>query len=452
MLTLSQTDPQIGKLIALEEKRQTEVLEMIPSENYASRAVMEALGTVLTNKYSEGYPKRRYYQGNKVIDEIEQLAIDRTKKLFGVPYVNVQALSGSPANAAVYFALLDYKDKLMGLSLAFGGHITHGLPLSFSGRFFTPVPYELGKDGYLDYDAIEKQALREKPKLIICGFTAYPRIIDFKKFGEIADKVGAYLMADIAHIAGLVAADVHPSPVPYAHVITTTTHKTLRGPRGALIMVTEKGLKKDPDLGKKIDSAIFPGLQGGPHDNQTAAIAVALKEAASPSFKKYAAQIIKNSKALASSLLDFDFDLVSGGTDNHLILIDLRNKGVNGAIAAYALEVANIVVNKNGVPFDTQPPFYPSGIRLGTPAITTRGMKEKEMTKIAQWISQAVDEVKNEKLPDDKQSLRSSTSSAGLKEKRADFIKSFRTRADKNKNLLRIATEVLALTKKFPVP
>ena len=438
-MSLQQADPEIANLIKLEEKRQQDVLEMIPSENYASQAVMSALGTVLTNKYSEGYPKRRYYQGNKIIDSIESLAQDRAKKLFGVPYVNVQALSGSPANSAVYFALLDYKDKLMGLSLAFGGHISHGLSLSFSGRYFTPVQYELGKDGYLDYDAIKELAIREKPKLIICGFTAYPRLIDFKRFGQIADHVGAYLMADIAHIAGLIAAGVHPSPVPYAHVITTTTHKTLRGPRGALIMVTQKGLQKNQDLGKKIDSAIIPGLQGGPHDNQTAAIAVALKEASTPAFKKYGQQIVKNSKALASSLLTYDFDLVSGGTDNHLILIDLREKGVNGKIAAYALEVANIVLNMNGVPFDTQPPLYPSGIRLGTPAITTRGMREKEMAKIAQWINRAVEEVKNEKLPDEK-------------DKRADFIKQFHTRADKNKNLLIIAAEVKYLTNKFPVP
>lgn len=439
MANLKSIDPQIAKLIVLEEKRQKEVLEMIPSENYTSRAVMETLGTVLTNKYSEGYPKRRYYQGNRIIDEVEQLAIDRAKKLFGVPYVNVQALSGSPANAAVYFALLNYKDKLMGLSLAFGGHITHGLPLSFSGRFFTSIQYELGKDGYLDYDEIEKLATHQKPKIIICGYTAYPRIIDFKRFGQIADKVGAYLMADIAHIAGLVAAGVHPSPVPYAHIVTTTTHKTLRGPRGALIMVTEKGLKKDPDLGKKIDSAIIPGLQGGPHDNQTAAIAVALREASTPAFKKYGDQIVKNCKALARELIKHGLKLSSGGTDNHLILIDLRNKNVNGSITAIALEVAGIVVNKNSVPFDSMPPFYPSGIRLGTPAITTRGMKEKEMVKIASWISRVIEEVKNEKLPEDK-------------DQRNQFMKDFKKRVAKNKNLLAIFKEVKSLTQKFPVP
>jgi len=439
-MSLSKTDPQIAKLILAEEKRQREVLEMIPSENYASAAVRSALGTVLTNKYSEGYPKKRYYQGNRVIDEVESLAIERAKKLFGVPYVNVQALSGSPANLAVYVALLEpLKDKVMGLSLAFGGHLTHGQPQSVTGRYYKPVLYELDKSGRLDFDAIEKQALREKPKIIVCGFTAYPRIIDFKRFAQIADKVGTFLLADISHIAGLVAAGVHPSPVPYAHIVTTTTHKTLRGPRGALIMVTQKGLKKDPDLGRKIDSAIIPGIQGGPHDDQTASIAVALREASSFAFKKYAAQIIKNTKTLATELTKFGFDLVSGGSDNHLILIDLRNKGVNGSVAAYALEVAGIVTNKNGVPFDTMPPFYPSGIRLGTPAITTRGMKEAEMKKIAAWIKRAIEEVKGEKLPQDK-------------EKRSDFLKNFRTRSDRNKNLLQIASEVRSLTSRFPIP
>ncbi len=439
MNALKKTDPAIFDLIKQEGERQEEVLEMIPSENYTSKAVMEALGSVLTNKYSEGYPKRRYYQGNKIVDEVEILAQERAKKLFTVPYVNVQALSGSPANAAVYFALLDYKDKLMGLSLSFGGHLTHGAPLTFSSKFFTSVQYQLGKDGYLDFDAIEKQAVAEKPKLIICGFTAYPRVIDFKKFGEIADKIGAYLLADISHIAGLIIAGVHPSPVPYADIIMTTTHKTLRGPRGALIMVTEKGLKKNPDLGKKIDSAIIPGLQGGPHDNQTAAIAVCLKEAALPSFKSYAEQIVKNAKALAKELLKYDFNLVSGGTDNHLILIDLRNRKVNGSIVALALEAAGIVVNKNGVPFDTMPPFYPSGIRLGTPAITTRGMKEKEMVKIARWISMVVNEVSNQELPSDK-------------EARKELFKAFRLKVAKNKKLLAISKEVKTLCSNFPVP
>lgn len=438
MNSLKRTDPLIYKLIQLEEKRQKEVLEMIPSENYASKAVMEALGTVLTNKYSEGYPKKRYYQGNKIIDDIEILAEERAKKLFKVPYVNVQPLSGSPANAAVYMAVLNPGDKIMGLSLSFGGHLTHGAPLTFSSRFFKSVQYTLGKDRLLDYDAIEKLAIKEKPQIIVCGFTAYPRIIDFKRFGEIADKVGAYLLSDISHITGLIVAGVHPSPVPYVHIVTTTTHKTLRGPRGAMIMVTDKGLKKNPDLAKKIDSAIIPGLQGGPHDNQTAAIAVCLLEASKPSFKIYGKQIVSNSKALAKELIKHGFDLVSGGSDNHLILIDLGNKRVNGAVAALALETAGIVVNKNGVPFDTNPPFYPSGIRLGTPAITTRGLKEKDMVKVANWINRAIEEVKGLDLPKDREERKNT-----WKNLKGDIVK--------NKKLLEIAKEVKSFTAKFPI-
>ena len=439
MKALIKTDSQIYKLIKAEEKRQNEVLEMIPSENYASSSILEALGTVLNNKYSEGYPKKRYYQGNNVVDEVEILAQERAKKLFKVPFVNVQALSGSVMNLAVYFALLEpLKGKIMGLALAFGGHLTHGQPQSSSGKFFKSTLYTLDKKGKLDFAAIEKQAIKEKPDVIVCGFTAYPGVIDFARFGEIADRVGAYLLADISHIAGLVVAGVHPSPVPYAHIVTTTTHKTLRGPRGALIMVTDKGLKKDPDLGKKIDTAIIPGLQGGPHDNQTAAIAVALKEASTPAFKKYGQQIVKNSKKLGEELLRYGFDLVGGGSENHLLLIDLRNKKVNGAIAALALEVAGIVTNKNGVPNDTMPPFYPSGLRLGTPAITTRGMKEKEMARIAKWMSEVMDEVKGERLPSDK-------------EKRREFWKAFKIKIAKNKKLLEISKEVRKLCLKFPL-
>lgn len=438
--SLLKTDPQIAKLIREEELRQQNSLQMIPSENHASRAVQEALATVLVNKYSEGYPKKRYYQGNKIIDEVEILAQERAKKLFGVPHVNVQPYSGSPANTAIYFALLKpLRDKIMGLSLAFGGHLTHGAPVSISGKYFKAASYELDKNGHLDYQAIEKLAQREKPKIIVCGFTAYPRTIDFKRFGQIADKVSAYLLADISHIAGLVAGGVHPSPVAHAHIVMTTTHKTLRGPRGAMIMVTEKGLKKDLDLAEKIDKAVFPGLQGGPHNNQTAAIAVALKEASTLAFAKYAAQIVKNSKTLAKELANFGFSLSGGGTDNHLILIDLRNKGVNGAVAAIALEAAGIIVNKNGVPFDTMPPFYPSGIRLGTPAITTRGMKDAEMVKIAAWINRTIEEAKSEKLPDDR-------------EKRVSFTHDFKIRVVKNKKLLTIAKEVKALCQKFLLP
>lgn len=440
VIKLKQEDPQIYKLIKAEDKRQKEVLEMIPSENYASTAVLEALGTTLNNKYSEGYPKKRYYQGNAVADEVELVAQDRAKKLFGVPYVNVQPLSGSVMNLAVYFATLEpMKGKIMGLSLAFGGHLTHGQPQSASGKFFKSVLYELGRDGRLDFAAIEKQAVAEKPDIIVCGFTAFPRTIDFKKFAAIADKVGAYLLADISHIAGLVAAGVHPSPVPYAHIVTTTTHKTLRGPRGAMIMVTDRGIKKDPDLPKKIDTAIIPGLQGGPHDNQTAAIAVALKEASTPKFKKYGAQIVANTNALAEALTGYGFDLVSGGSDNHLILIDLRNKKVSGNVAALALEQAGIVTNKNGVPFDTNPPFYPSGLRLGTPAITTRGMKERDMKKVAKWINLAIEEVKGNEAPK-------------AKEERSDWWKKQKVEIMKNKNLQKIGREVKTFAVKFPLP
>jgi len=387
---------KVFELIAKEEKRQEETLMMIPSENYTSSAVRKAVGSVLMHKYSEGYPGKRYYQGNKFIDEIENLAIERAKKLFSVPYVNVQALSGAVANSAVYFALLNPDDKIMGMALSSGGHLTHSHPkITFSGKYFQPVQYNIGKDGWIDYKKVEELAKKEKPKIIVCGYTAYPRIIDFEKFGKIADKVGAYLLADIAHIAGLVAGGVHPSPVAYVDVVTTTTHKTLRGPRGAIIMITKKGLEKDSQMSQKIDRAVFPGLQGGPHDNQTAGIAVCLAEASTLSFKKYAAQIVKNAKALAGELKKYGFNLVTGGTDNHLILIDLRNKNIDGKKAAEILEEAGIVVNKNTIPFDPNPPANPSGIRLGTPALTTRGMKEREMKLIASWIN----EILNVKCP-----------------------------------------------------
>lgn len=437
---LKTSDPKIFGLIKKEEKRLKETLQMIPSENYPSKAVLEALGSVFNFKYSEGYPLGRYYQGNKFADEVELTAEERAKKLFKVPHVNVQPYSGSPANTAVYFALLEpFKDKILGLSLAFGGHLTHGSPVSFSGKYFKAISYKLKKDGFLDYDQIEKLAQKEKPKIIVCGATAYPQQIDFKRFGQIADKIDCYLLADISHIAGLVASGVHESPVPYAHIVTTTTHKTLRGPRGAMIMVTNKGLKKDPDLSKKIDKAVFPGLQGGPHDNQTAGIAVALQEASTVSFKKYGEQIIKNSKKLAGELNKYGFNLISGGSSNHLLLIDLSNKKVNGAVAAYALEIAGIIVNKNAVPNDNMPPFYPSGIRLGTPALTTRGMKEKDMVKIAGWINEVIQ-------------LCPKTSLPNTKEKRAVFWKKFKKETALNKKLLSIADEVKTLCLKFPLP
>ena len=440
MKNLKKVDPQIYELVKQEEKRQKEVLEMIPSENYTSQAVMEALGTVLTNKYSEGFPGKRYYQGNAVADSVESLAQERAKKLFGVPYVNVQPLSGSPANSAVYFATLENGQKIMGLSLAMGGHITHGHKLGLSGRLFKFAHYELGANEKLDYDLIEKAVMKEKPQLLICGFTAYSRKVDFKKFAQIAEKADCYLMADISHITGLIVAGVHPSPVQYAHIVTTTTHKTLRGPRGAMIMVTEKGLKKNPDLPKKIETAIIPGLQGGPHDNQTAAIAVALKEASTAAFKKYGAQVVANAATLAEELKKLGFKVVSGGTDNHLILLDLRNKKVNGRVAAIALEKAGIVLNYNGVPGDDMPPLFASGIRLGTPAITTRGMKEREMKKVAVWYDKAIKEVEGMELPKDD------------KVKRAELMKEYRAAIEKNKNLVAIAKEVKLLCAKFPVP
>lgn len=391
MKNLGVIDPKIAAFIESEKKRQEETLMMIPSENYASRGVLAALGSVLQNKYAEGYPGRRYYQGQEWVDCVENLAISRARKLFGVLHVNVQPYSGSPANAAVYFALLDRDDKIMGLDLASGGHLTHGHPkITFSGKYFSSLRYQVGKDGFIDYNQVEAIALKEKPKIIVAGTTSYSRILDFSRFAQIADRVGAYLMADIAHIVGLVIAGVHPSPVSYADIITTTTHKSLRGPRGAMIMVTQKGLNKEPDLGRKIDRAVFPGLQGGPHENNIAAIAVALKEAGGKPFRQYGKQTVKNAFYLAERLTKLGFEIVSGGTDNHLMVIDLRNQKIGGKEAAELLESAGIVVNANSIPFDPNPPLTPSGIRLGTPALTTRGMKEKEMAQIAEWIAQVI--------------------------------------------------------------
>lgn len=391
-MKLNKQDSQISKLIALETNRQKTTLQMIPSENHCSPAVREALGSLLTDKYAEGYPGKRYYGGNQFIDKVEELCINRAKKLFKVEHVNVQPHSGSPANAAVYVAICQPGDHVMGLALPMGGHLTHGTKVSFGGKFFNAMQYGVDeKTHLLDYDEIEKLAKEHKPKLMWVGATAYPRLFDWRRLGKIADSVGAYLAADIAHIAGLVAGGAHPSPVPFVHIVTTTTHKTLRGPRGGMIMVTKKGLQKDADLPKKIDKAVFPGLQGGPHENSIAAIAVCLKEASVPVFKKYAAQIVKNAKALAEALKKYGFDLVSGGTDNHLLLIDLRSKNITGADAQDLLEKAGISTNKNSIPFDPAGPFKPSGLRLGTPAITTRGMKEKEMKLIAGFINEIIE-------------------------------------------------------------
>jgi len=390
-------DKVVEKIIESEVRRQTEGLEMIPSENHTSGDVLAALGSRLTDKYSEGYPGKRYYGGCEFVDQVENLARDRAKKLFGVSHANVQPYSGSPANQAVYFALVDPGDTVMGMHLYYGGHMTHGLKVNFSGTIYNSVQYHTGKDGYLDYQEMSDLAKKERPKLIFVGATAYPRIFDWKKLREVADLCGAWLVADISHIAGLVVAGVHPSPVGYAHVITTTTHKTLRGPRGAMILCDgnpsdplKKVERKPENLPTLVDRAIIPGLQGGPHNHQTAAIAVALGEAATPAFKEYGEQIVKNAKTLADELVKKGFNLVTGGTDNHLILVDLTNKNVIGAEAEAALGKAGITVNKNTVPFDPRPPFSPSGVRLGTPALTTRGMKEKEMIQIADWIDEAI--------------------------------------------------------------
>lgn len=397
MTPLHTTDPDIAKFLESELERERQVLEMIPSENIVSRAVLEALGSVGTNKYSEGYPGKRYYGGNQFIDEIESLARERATTLFGAEHANVQPYSGSPANLAVYVALVKPGDTVMGMSLAHGGHLTHGHKVSVTGTYYHAVQYTVGDDGFIDYDAVRAMAIEHKPKLIFCGATAYPRIFDFEKFRSIADEVNAYLVADMAHVSGLIAGGVHPNPFPHADVMTTTTHKTLRGPRGAIILSRKEDRlhaihhpDSKHDLASLIDRAIFPGLQGGPHNHQTAAIAVALKEAAEPSFKAYAAQIVKNAMALAESLLNQGLTLVSGGTDNHLILMDLRPQNVNGSVIETALDEASITVNKNSIPNDPAPPMKPSGIRIGTPSLTTRGFTEDEMRVVGELIAQII--------------------------------------------------------------
>ena len=401
---MANVDKKIEELIKKEIARQTDGLEMIPSENHSSKAVREASGSILTDKYSEGYPGMRYYAGCEFVDQVENIARDRAKQLFGVTHANVQAHSGSPANQAIYFALVDPGDTVMGMSLYFGGHMTHGLKVNFSGTYYNSVQYTTDKDGFMDYEAIAKLALEHKPKLIMAGTTAYPRIIDWKKLRAIADSVGAWLAADISHISGLVVSGDHPSPVGIVDVVMTTTHKTLRGPRGALILCNgnESNPLKKPERTKEnipslIDRAVIPGLQGGPHNHQTAAIAVALGEALTPEFKLYGNQIAKNAKTLSKELISLGFNLVTGGTDNHLMVVDLNNKDISGKQAEKALSTAGITVNKNTVPFDPRSPFDPSGIRLGTPALTTRGMKENEMKQIAVWIDEAVKNSTNEK-------------------------------------------------------
>jgi glycine hydroxymethyltransferase len=381
---LRATDPEIHRLIDLETKRQDEYIRLIPSENYASAAVMEATGSILNNKYSEGYPGKRYYEGQDYIDQVEALAIERAKKLFGMEHANVQPYSGSPANQAVYLALAKPGDAVMGLGLPFGGHLTHGWGVNFSGMVYHAAQYEVDPVTHrVDLNRVESLAKATKPKLIFCGGTAYPRVWDFEGFATIAKSVGAVLVADVAHIAGLIVAGAHPHPYPHATIVTTTTHKTLRGPRGGMILC-------DAVHAKEIDRAVFPGLQGGPHNHTTAAIAVALKEASTEEFRRYGQQIVKNAQALAAALMARGFKLISGGTDNHLILIDVTPRGITGKPAARALHEAGIECNYNTIPFDPRKPFDPSGIRIGTPSITSRGMTEKDMEPIAAWIDRVL--------------------------------------------------------------
>ena len=386
MDALKTADPEIAKELGNELHRQQSKLELIASENIVSKAVMEAQGSVLTNKYAEGYPGKRYYGGCEFVDVVEQLAIDRAKKLFGAEFANVQPHSGAQANMAVFFALLKPGDVVMGMSLTDGGHLTHGSPVNMSGKYFKIVPYGVSRETeHIDYDAMQKQAEECRPKLIVAGASAYPRILDFPRLSEIARSVGAYLMVDIAHIAGLVAAGVHPSPLPYADVVTTTTHKTLRGPRGGMILC------RDAEFGKQFNKAVFPGIQGGPLMHVIAAKAVALHEALQPDFKEYAQQTVKNAATLAKGLEKEGFRLVSGGTDNHLMLVDLTNKDITGKEAQFLLDEVNITANRNTIPFETRSPFVTSGIRLGSPALTTRGFKEEDMEEVASILALVLD-------------------------------------------------------------
>ncbi len=431
-------DP-IFSLIDQEQERQESTLQLIPSENYASKNVRVAVGSCLMNKYSEGYPGRRYYEGNQIIDQIESLALERAKLLFKVPYANVQPYSGSPANAAIEMALLERGDTLMGLQLASGGHLTHGHPkVTFGGKFFKTVQFGLDPNARIDFTAFHRLAKEHRPKVIIIGTTAYPFQLDFAKFAAVADEVGAYLVADVSHITGLIIAGEHPDPVPFAHVVVTTTHKTLRGPRGAMILVTEKGLEKDIKLGEKIDKAVFPGLQGGPHNNVTAGIAVALQEAMAPEYKEYGRQVVHNAKVLADRLMERELKLVGNGTENHLMIIDLRDWG-GGTQLAYAMAQAGLYANKNTVPDEPNSPFYPSGVRLGTPAVTTRGMGAKEMVKIADWIADIEKLTSQFALPPDKI-------------ERTALFKKARAWASLSEELRSIRNEVNQLCKRFPVP
>ncbi|MBI3287454.1 MAG: serine hydroxymethyltransferase [Chloroflexi bacterium] len=439
-MPLREHDPELYAALERERQRQSEGVELIPSENYVSGSVLEAMGSILTNKYSEGYPGRRYYGGNENVDDIERLAQERAKQLFGVPHANVQPYSGSPANFAVYFAICQPGDPIMGQNLPDGGHLTHGWNVSVSGTYYRSVPYHVKPDGYIDFDEVWRLAREHRPRLIWCGATAYVREFPFEDFSKVADEVGAYFAADIAHIAGLVIGGVHKSPTLYAHIITTTTHKTLRGPRGAMVMVTERGLQKDPDLAQKIDRAVFPGLQGGPHDHTTAAIAVALSEAMRPEFKAYAAQVVRNAKALAEALMAQGFRLVTGGTDNHMLLVDLTPTGPGrGIFMQEALDRVGLTVNKNTIPGEPSSPFYPSGIRLGTPAATTRGMREPEMERIAEWMATVRDRIASFELPKDR-------------DERNRVLSEFRAAIEKDQRLIQMREEVREWAKGFLVP
>lgn len=430
----------IFSLIKKEEQRQHEMIGLIPSENHSSPEVRKVLSSVLSSKYSEGYPGRRYYEGNQYIDQIETLAQDRIKALFSVPFVNVQPYSGSPANAAIYFALLEPGDTIMGLKLAMGGHLTHGHPqVTFSGRYYNSVQYGVTKDARIDFQELRSLARKHKPKIIVAGNTAYPFKLEFEKFRAIADEVGAWLLADISHVTGLVIAGEHPDPVPFADVVMSTTHKTFRGPRGAMIMVTERGLKRDPKLGQRIDAAIIPGLQGGPHNATTAGIAIAAQEAQQRVFKTYGKQVVRNAKALAEALTQQGMVLVGGGTETHLLVVDLTQFGDGmGTQVAFALDVAGIYANRNTIPNEPCSPFYPSGLRLGTPLVTSRGMKEPQMKQIAEWIARVVAVVKDKQLPVDKT-------------KRAAFVADFKAWASKQPELQAIRKEVKATALQYPL-
>ncbi len=439
LANIKESDPEIYKAMRGELIRQRQGLEMIPSENFTSPAVMEAMGSILTNKYSEGYPGKRYYGGNKFIDSIESIAVERAKSLFDVPHANVQPYSGSPANLAVYMSVCRPGDTVMGQNLTDGGHLTHGWKTSVTGQLYKSVPYHVKADGIIDMEEATKLASENSPVLIWVGATAYTRELPFEGFSRIAESCGAYLAADISHISGLIAGGVHKSPVEYADIVTTTLHKTLRGPRGAMIMVTRKGLSKDPELADKIDRTIFPGIQGGPHDHITAGIAVALKEASKPEFREYARQIVANSRALADRLTKEGIDLVTGGTDNHMILVDLKGFGNGfGVFAQDALDEAGITVNKNSIPNEPSSPFYPSGIRMGTPALTTRGMRESEMGVIGSLIARVLREAKDYSLPI-------------VREERKDYLKRFRSEIEYNQNIRAIRKEVSDLCERFPL-